>query len=78
MEPLITEMVQDDPLRRPVMGEVIARFLDLRKGISTWKLRSRISRKDEIWPVAAWKAVNHWTRTARYVLASRAAIPEPS
>ncbi|KAN0140572.1 Protein kinase-like domain containing protein [Lactarius tabidus] len=78
MEPLITEMVQDDPLRRPVMGEVIARFSDLRKGISTWKLRSRISRKDEIWPVAAWKAVNHWTRTARYVLASRAAIPEPS
>jgi hypothetical protein len=78
MEPLIAEMVQDDPLRRPVMGEVIARFSGIRKGISTWKLRSRMSRKDEIWPVAAWKAVNHWTRTARYVLASKAAIPEPS
>jgi hypothetical protein len=78
MEPLITLMVQDDPLTRPTMGEVIARFSEIRKGMSTWKLRSRLSRKDEIWPVAAWKAVNHWTQTARYVLARRAAIPEPS
>ena len=77
MESLIASMVQDDPLKRPTMIEVTARFSEMRKDISTWKLRSRIARKDEIWPIAAWKAVNHWTRTARYVLARRTAIPEP-
>ena len=77
MESLIASMVQDDPLKRPTMVEVTARFSEMRKDISTWKLRSRIARKNEIWPIVAWKAVNHWTRTARYVLARRTAIPEP-
>jgi hypothetical protein len=31
MEPLIVDMVQDDPSRRPVMDEVTARFLEIRK-----------------------------------------------
>ena len=60
------------------MVEVNARFLEIRKGISTWKLRSRMARKDEFWPIAAWKAVNHWSRTAKYVLARKPAIPEPT
>ena len=77
MEPLIADMVQEDPSNRPTMDEVTTRFSEIRKSISTWKLRSRMTRKDEFWPVTAWRAVNHWTRTAGYVLARRAAIPEP-
>ena len=78
MEPLIADMVQEDPSKRPTMDEVTARFSEIRKDLGTWKLRSRMARKNEMWPVAAWRAVNHLSRTMGYVLARRAAIPEPS
>jgi len=46
MESPITDMVQDDPTKRPSMEEVVTRFSEIRGKLSTWKLRSRISRRD--------------------------------
>jgi len=48
MGPLITDMVQDDPTKRPTMEEVLTRFSEIRGKLGTWKLRSRIARKDEL------------------------------
>ena len=77
MEPLVTDMVQTDPTKRPKMDEVVTRFSEIRGNLSSWKLRSRIARKNELWPVTAWKSVGHWCRTVGYVLGRKAAIPEP-
>ena len=77
MQPLIADMVQEDPTKRPNMEEVVTRFADIRKRLSSWKLRSRMARDIELWPVAAWRSVAHWYRTIGYVLARKAAIPEP-
>ena len=77
MQPLIADMVQEDPAKRPNMDEVVTRFAEIRNKLSTWKLRSRMARNIEIWPVAAWRSVAHWYRTIGYVLARKAAIPEP-
>jgi serine/threonine protein kinase len=77
MDALVADMVQDDPTRRPKMDEVVARFSEIKSKLSTWKLRSRISRRNEVWPVAAWRTVGHWCRTATYVLTRKAAVPEP-
>ncbi|KAF8263954.1 kinase-like domain-containing protein [Lactarius quietus] len=77
MQPLITDMVQEDPTKRPNMDEVVTRFAEIRNKLSTWKLRSRMARNNEIWPVTAWRSVAHWYRTIGYVLARKAAIPEP-
>ena len=77
MEPLVTDMVQNDPTKRPNMDEVVTRFSEIRGKLSTWKLRSRIARKRELWPVAVWKSVGHWYRTVGYVLGCKAVIPEP-
>ena len=77
MEPLVTDMVQTDPTKRPKMDEVVTRFSEIRGNLSTWKLRSRIARKYELWPVTVWKSVGHWYRTVGYVLGRKAAIPEP-
>ena len=71
-------MVQDDPMRRPKMDEVVSRFLEIKNKLGTWKLRSRIARRNEIWPLAAWRTVGHWYRTIGYVLSRKAAIPEPN
>jgi len=77
MEPLVADMVQEDPGKRPSMDEVVARFSEIKSKLSTWKLRSRIARKDEIWPVAAWRSVSHWYSTIGYVIANKAVITEP-
>jgi hypothetical protein len=77
IQPLITDMVQDDPTKRPTMDEVVTRFIDIQNKLSTWKLRSRMVRRNEVWPVAAWRTVNHWYRTIGYVIARRPALPEP-
>ncbi len=77
MQPLIADMVQEDPTKRPNMDEVVTRFAEMRNKLSTWKLRSRMARNIEIWPVAAWRSVAHWYRTIGYVLARKAPIPEP-
>jgi len=77
MVPLVTDMVQDDPTKRPTMGEVVNRFAEIRGKLSTWKLRSRFARRDELWPVTVWRTVHHWYCTIGYVLGRKAAIPEP-
>ena len=77
MESLVADMVQDDPTKRPKMDEVVSRFREIKSKIGSWKLRSRIVRRDEIWQLAVWRSVGHWYRTIGYVLGRKAAIPEP-
>jgi hypothetical protein len=77
IKPLIADMTQEDPAKRPTMNEVVTRFSEIKGKLSTWKLRSRMARNNEIWPVAAWRTVGHWYRTVGYVLARKAALPEP-
>ncbi|KAJ7354603.1 hypothetical protein DFH08DRAFT_855393 [Mycena albidolilacea] len=42
MRPLVDDMVQADPAKRPTIDEVVARFADIRRGLSGWKLRSTL------------------------------------
>jgi hypothetical protein len=77
MEPLAADMVRDDPTKRPKMDEVVTRFLEIKGKLSIWKLRSRIVRRDEIWPLAVWRSVGHWYPTIDHVLGHEAALPEP-
>jgi hypothetical protein len=77
MQPLVADMVHDDPEKRPKMDEVVTRFLEVKGKLSTWKLRSRIIRRDEIWPLAVWRSIGHWYRTIGYVFSRKVAIPEP-
>ncbi len=77
IEPLIVDMVQEDPKKRSTMHEVVNRFVEIKRGLSTWKLRSRMGRNNEIWPMTAWRAVSHWYRTVGYVISRKPALPEP-
>jgi hypothetical protein len=77
MESLVADMVKTDPAKHPTMDEVVVRFSKIRNKHSTWKLRSRMARRYELWPVTTWRSVRHWYRTIGYVLGRKAAIPEP-
>ncbi|KAI0265981.1 hypothetical protein BC834DRAFT_824509 [Gloeopeniophorella convolvens] len=76
MLPLINDMVLEDPSKRPTMDEVVARFETIKKKLSSWKLRSRMTLEDEFWMDLWWRRVRHWCRTVGYVCTLKSAIPE--
>ncbi|KAJ7630024.1 hypothetical protein DFH06DRAFT_1005613 [Mycena polygramma] len=47
MRPLVNDMVQDDPTKRPSIDQVVTRFAEIQRGLSSWKLRSRVVGKRE-------------------------------
>jgi len=77
MKLLIADMTLDDPTKRPTAQEVVSRFEGIKRRLSVWKLWSRIARRNEILPVTVWRSSRHLYRTVRYVLAKKAAVPEP-
>ncbi|KAI0633259.1 kinase-like domain-containing protein [Trametes polyzona] len=77
MKPLIADMIQDDPAKRPTMDEVVARYAKLVESLSTWKLRSRITHKKDSNIAGFYRSIRHVYRTAEYILSRRPAIPTP-
>jgi hypothetical protein len=47
MWPLISDMVQDDPAKRPTIDHVVKRFADMCKKLGILKLRTRVGPRDE-------------------------------
>lgn len=78
MHPLIADMVLADPMKRPTIVQVVERFEDIRRGLTTWGCRARIvSRKED--PVTKlFKDVRHTFQKARYLLKRLPPIPTPS
>ncbi|KAI0312536.1 hypothetical protein OF83DRAFT_637400 [Amylostereum chailletii] len=77
IKPLVDDMVQRGPSKRPKMDEVVSRFNDVRTSLSAWKLRSRPVRRKEWKIVRAWNFCAHVCRTTRYVITRKPAIPDP-
>ncbi|TFK74308.1 kinase-like protein [Pluteus cervinus] len=76
LRPLIKDMTQADPEKRPTIDEVIARFDKMCKGLSTWKLRSRpIPRRGGIIK-GLCNHIEHWKRRRDY--SKRGVPPIPS
>lgn len=79
MIPLMNEMVQDDPSKRPTIDDVVTRFEEIRRSLGWWKLRSRIVLKaeDEVFGVRTLRDVSHIFYTIGDILLRRKAIPVP-
>ena len=77
LEPLIADMVQDDPAARPTMEEVVARFDDIQAKLKYWKLRERLVRKGESPLIKFLKNVRHVYRTTKFILSFRSPVPTP-
>ncbi|EGO22424.1 hypothetical protein SERLADRAFT_473222 [Serpula lacrymans var. lacrymans S7.9] len=77
MEPLVNNMVQDDPAKRPTMDEVVARFDQIFEQLSSWKLRSRVVDKTDGNITGLFRGVTHWTRRIGYIIRRVPAIPTP-
>ncbi|KAF9005492.1 hypothetical protein BDQ17DRAFT_1277954 [Cyathus striatus] len=60
LDDLITDMVQDDPKKRPTMDQVVERFSRVVDSRSTWKLMSRAGTVDETQSERVVKSVKYW------------------
>ncbi|KAJ6603309.1 hypothetical protein DFH09DRAFT_1354580 [Mycena vulgaris] len=76
MRPLVSDMVQDDPAKRPTIDEVVARFDEIRAGLSSWKLRSRVVKKSDF-RFNIPRILSHWVRRVGYIVMRVPAIPTP-
>ena len=75
MADLVADMVQDDPAKRPTIDGVIARFDGIRKGLSSWKLRSRVVKINDNGLVGFFRGIAHWARQVQYVMRRVPAVP---
>jgi len=75
LQGLISEMTHDDPSKRPNMDQVVSRFDEIRKGLSSRKLRSRVFNKNEHFIQQCLIFPFHWLRQAAYVARRLPAIP---
>ncbi|KAF8134314.1 kinase-like domain-containing protein [Boletus edulis] len=75
MRPLITDMVQKDPSKRPTMDEVVQRFAAITAGLGNRKLRSRVVGKGEKVYHRVTRDTFHWMRQFGYIARGIPAIP---
>lgn len=78
MKPLVDEMVQDDPKKRPNMDEVVARFETIRASLSSWKLRSRVVPRKDMFYHGIIHGAKHWIRRIGFVVKRVPPIPGKS
>ena len=77
MHPLIADMVERDPSKRPTMDEVMERFHAIRSNLSSWKLRSRVVDKEESLLDGVVRGTSHWMRRVKFMSRGVPAIPAP-
>ncbi|KAI0358586.1 hypothetical protein OH77DRAFT_1397446 [Trametes cingulata] len=75
--PLVQDMVQTEPSKRPTIQEASRRFEELLKPLGYWTLRSRLVPRLEDPLEALGHNIAHAFRTARYILTRKPAIPRP-
>ncbi|KAJ7238565.1 kinase-like domain-containing protein [Mycena haematopus] len=76
MRPLVKDMIQADPSQRPSMDEVVQRFSEIVRSLSSWKLRSRVVKQTEIF--GFYHNIPHWLRRISFIVRRVPPIPAPS
>lgn len=77
MKPLVADMTHEDPTKRPTMDEVVTRFEQIQKGLSPWKLRSRVVKKSDSYIGGFFRGIYHWRRRLGFVIKRVPPIPTP-
>lgn len=78
IQPLVNDMVQDDPSKRPTMDMVVSRFKAIRDTLNEGQLRSRVVDRREILVVGIFKELFHWGRRLEYTVRRMPPVPVSS
>ncbi|KAF9544081.1 hypothetical protein CPC08DRAFT_716567 [Agrocybe pediades] len=77
LQPLIDDMTQTDPSKRPDINVVLERFNRIVDGLSTWKLRAPVTPRGTTRVRRIHRMLLHWGRKVVYIVTRTPAIPEP-
>ncbi|CCM03897.1 uncharacterized protein FIBRA_06048 [Fibroporia radiculosa] len=77
MQPLVDDMVQDEPTKRPTADEVVARFGTIQSSLNSRKLRSRLVEINESPVRHIVNGVKHAFDTLGNIATSHSPIPRP-
>lgn len=75
MQPLLDDMCQDDPTKRPTMSGAVSRFDELVKGLPWWKLRARVIEVEEPHLIRLFRFPLHWMKQAFRIVRRIPAVP---
>ncbi|KAF8509611.1 kinase-like domain-containing protein [Hysterangium stoloniferum] len=75
MGPLIADMRQDDPSKRPTIDVVVSRFDSIRRSLRISLLRSRVIARDEIRGLGWFFDLIHFFRSLRFILLQIPPVP---
>ncbi|EIW83437.1 hypothetical protein CONPUDRAFT_121992 [Coniophora puteana RWD-64-598 SS2] len=78
IQPLIDDMRQADPAKRPSASDVVERFDEIVKGMNSWRLRSRVIYVTDGMFTNVLRGLTHWSRRVRFVVTRTPSIPKPS
>lgn len=70
MQPLVDDMVQDEPGKRPTVDAVVSRFDEIRVSLQARKLHSRLVANDE-------NRVERVVKSMKYALVRKVSHPLP-
>ncbi|KAJ6502012.1 kinase-like domain-containing protein [Mycena sanguinolenta] len=75
MRPLVSDMTLDDPAKRPNMDQVVQRFEEIVHSLSSWKLRSRVVKRADIFGFRY--SIRHWLHRISFIFRGVPPIPVP-
>jgi hypothetical protein len=78
MTPLVADMCQDDPAKRPKMDEVVTRFNEIVRNLSRWKLCSRVADVNEFRIMSFFRGIPYWGRCLKYIAQRALSGPIPN
>jgi hypothetical protein len=78
MRDLVNAMTDENPAKRPTIEEVVEKFDRIRSLLSTVKLRSTVTAKNDPTIFTMFRHARQLTRTVFYVIQRIPAIPKPS
>ncbi|KAF8519868.1 kinase-like domain-containing protein [Hysterangium stoloniferum] len=68
VRPLVSEMIQNDPKKRPTIFQVVSRMDEIISTFNEFQLRCRLIRRTEHMPFRLIRDVIHFMRQARFVV----------
>jgi hypothetical protein len=77
MQDLVNEMTHINPVKRPLIEDVVTKFSYIRKSLSEFKLRSLLVSKHNPSLFTIFRRAKQALLTLQYMLSCKAAIPEP-
>jgi hypothetical protein len=77
MQDLVNEMTYINPVKRPLIEDVVAKFSYIRNSLSEFKLRSPLISKSKPSLFTIFRRAKQALLTLQYILSCKAAIPKP-